>query len=258
MRLLRSLDEIIIWLLIAFVAAINIAVFTGIVVGEDAIDTRTTFAAATDDSSGCEGDLDKPSGRAKAAECDDSADLPGRFVATQGRQHIEAGTRVPFCPEGQVSSLCYASNPPTSGMHLAVQRDYDLGDGNTINIPPDPGVYDFEVPREAIPHIEEHAGVFVGHNCSSAACRDIVERITDIVLQQVDEGARVVMSPDTDLAEDTIGLASWTRVDTFTAADSNDVRVQDFITTHSCRFDPEGFCEDAPDPRDRAAAPARQ
>src|SRR5207249_4969317 len=61
---------------------------------------------------------------------------------------------------------CYASNPPAGGHHLAVLNKVDVGNGNFIKIPPDPNVYppDIDVPREGIPHILEHAGVFVGYN----------------------------------------------------------------------------------------------
>jgi hypothetical protein len=256
MRLLRSLDEIVIWILILFVATINLAVFTGVLVGERAIDVRTTFAAGGTISAGCDSDPDTntAAGRAIEAECDASDDLPGTFVPTQGRQHVEAGTSVPFCPEGQVSGLCYASNPPTSGLHLAVQRDYDLGDGNTVNVPPDPGIYDFDIPRESIPHIQEHAGVFVGHQCVTDACRETVEELENLVAQEVDDGKRVIMAPDADLPDDTIAFASWTRVDSFPASEFSEDRAFAFIDAHSCRFDPESFCEDEPDPRDRARA----
>jgi hypothetical protein len=46
-----------------------------------------------------------------------------------------------------------------------------------------------------------------------------------------------------DLDADTIALASWTRVDSFDAAEYGDGRVREFIRAHSCRFDPEGFCD---------------
>jgi len=68
----------------------------------------------------------------------------------------------------------------------------------------------------------------------------------DLVSEELSLGARVVMAPDSDLSPDTVGLASWTRYDTFAAADYTDGRVRDFIKAHSCRFDPEGFCPARP------------
>jgi hypothetical protein len=126
-----------------------------------------------------------------------------------------------------------------------VQRNARLSNGNVVNIPPDPGIYDFGIPREAIPHLQEHAGVFLGYNCESAPCEETVDRIARLVSGELALGARVVMAPFEDLAVDTIALASWTRIDTFPAAESTDDRVRNFIKAHSCRFDPEGFC-DAP------------
>ncbi|MDP9236499.1 MAG: DUF3105 domain-containing protein [Chloroflexota bacterium] len=185
---------------------------------------------------------------AEHAESDDSESLPGRFVPAQGRQHTPAyplRDRVRFCDSDHVANDCYASNPPTSGLHLPVQGTVLLADGHRLRIPPDPGIYEFDVPREAIAHIEEHAGVYVGYSCASDACRTTVERIRDLVTEEISLGARVVMSPDADLDQNTIGLAAWTRVDTFDAADYSDDRVRRFIKAHSCRFDPELFCKGA-------------
>ncbi len=249
-RITPYLFEAFIWALIVATAIINLAVYTNVVQSHDAIDRRkqstsaggaTPVAGATPVSAASKASL--------AAEADDSESLPGRFVPTQGRQHTAAyplRQRIPFCPENQVADNCYASNPPTSGMHLPVQGTVRLTDGNTIKIPPDPGLYDFPVPREAIPHIEEHAGVYVGYNCSSDACKAVAERLKNLVNQEVSLGARVVLSPDRDLDDDTIGVASWTRVDTFAASDYTDERLRAFIKAHSCRFDPEQFCKTTP------------
>jgi hypothetical protein len=186
---------------------------------------------------------------ARRAECDNSDDLPGRFVESQGRSHTPAWPlsdrdRVPFCDEDNITNNCYASNPPTSGLHLPVAQSIVI-DSEIIRLPPDPGIYDIEVPREAIPHLQEHAGVFVGYNCESAECSDAVRQLRIVVNNELRRGARVIMAPDTDLNSDTIAFAAWTRVDSMPAADYDDARARDFIETHSCRFDPEGFCGEA-------------
>ena len=244
MRVVRAGPEIIMWLLIVAAALLNVAIYTGVVLGEDAIDLREVGSDGEPFLSSTPAE-DSPAARAQAAEEDDSPDLPGVWVPTQGRRHTDAygvGPRVPFCPEGEVDDDCYASNPPTSGLHFPVQRDVRLGDGSIVNIPPDPGIYDLEIPREAIPHIQEHAGVYAGYNCSSDICRDAVENLEVVVNQILEIDARVVLSPAPDLPIDTIGLASWTRVDSIPAADYTEDRAREFIETHSCRFDPEGFC----------------
>jgi hypothetical protein len=248
---LRALPEILMWVLIVTMAVVNLAVYTHVVRGEDAVDLRDSRPSGSPRLLTTPVAGDSPASAADRAEQDDSDDLPGRFVAPQGRQHTATAyplsRHIPFCDEDAVSARCYASNPPSSGTHLPVQRNVLLADGNRVNIPPDPGAYDFAIPREAIPHIEEHAGVYAGYNCvDDAGCERTAERLKDLVTQEVSLGARVILSPDPDLDPNTIGLAAWTRVDVFDASEYNDDRVRGFIKAHSCRFDPEGFCKQTP------------
>jgi hypothetical protein len=216
---------------VALLVLVNAAVYGGFVRGEQAVDVA-----------GAERSLIAGLSPSELAERHSGADLPGWFIPSQGRQHVEPGTEVPFCPEGQISNECYATNPPTSGLHLDVARDVVLPDGNVVNIPPDPGIYAFSIPRESIPHIQEHAGVYVGYNCLDAECEDAVFRLHGVVQQELSLGARVVMAPSRDLFPGIVALASWTRLDIIKVPDYSDERVREFIRAHSCRFDPEGFC----------------
>jgi hypothetical protein len=227
--------ELFIFTLIALAGVINIALYGGFIGAADPVEGGTDRAAIADRREA-----------ARRAERDDSASLPGRFVEDQGRAHtppypLGAADQVPFCQEDAISDDCYASNPPTSGRHLPVARNVVVN-GVTMNLPPDPNIYDVEIPRESIPHIQERAGVFVGYRCSSAACDAAVEKLRAVVRVQLDRGERVVMAPDSDLEDETIALASWTRIDKFLADDYSEGRVRAFIEAHSCRFDPEGFC----------------
>jgi hypothetical protein len=241
----RSGPEIVTVVLIVLAGLVDAALYGGVVYGEDARAARTE---ATFDTPAANPPDGGPQFAYQRAELDDNPRLPGRYVPSQGRQHVPGlyppRDRVEFCPQGQVRDDCYASNPPTSGLHLPVQRNARLEDsGVVINLPPDPGRYEFEIPRESIPHIEEHAGVFLGYNCASAACETAVDAARALVDQELSLGRRVVMAPDSDLPPDTIALASWTRVDSFAAQDYTDERARDFIQAHSCRYDPEGICE---------------
>jgi hypothetical protein len=143
---------------------------------------------------------------------------------------------------------CYASNPPSSGTHIGVLNKVDLGDGYILpRIPPDPNVYDppVEIPRDAIAHIGEHAGVFVGYHCADgdSACDDAVQKVKDIVNRRIDNNDdRVVMARDSDLPAGTIGMSSWTRALQINYQDYEKT-VENFISKNSCRFDPEGFCK---------------
>lgn len=148
-----------------------------------------------------------------------------------------------------VPSNCYNSNPPSSGKHLNVQRGVDVGGGNIVNIPADPDVYpdEVEMPRDGIPHILEHAGLFVGWNCKSGdtACTDAAQKLKDLVNSRINNhDNRAVMAHDNDLPEGTFGLSSWTRVLNFpyTDWDQQKALAEKFISTNSCRFDPENFC----------------
>ncbi len=244
-----SLQLLLVTAVVAFALA-NVALYGGFLVGERAIDVQEVSASsrgAAPPGRGVPGAGKSPGAlAANRAELNDSPNLPGRFVPTQGRQHLSPypyNDRVPFCNPDRVSNDCYASNPPTSGLHLPVQGLVQLRDGHRLKMPPDPDIYDFAIPREAIPHLEEHAGVYVGYNCSSDPCRATVERLKDLVAQENSLGARVIMSPDPDLDDDMIGMAAWTRVDDFEAGDYTDERARDFIKAHSCRFDPEAFCK---------------
>jgi hypothetical protein len=190
--------------------------------------------------------------------------LPGTFYPDQGRGHLAGGytpgqPQRPFCPgvanarndnaaASGAGDDCYNSNPPSSGEHLGVQRNVDLGNGVTLaQIPANPGVYPpaVEMPRNSIPHILEHAGVFIGYHCaeSDAECERVVAGLEGLVNERIDNfDERIVMAPDSDLLVGTIALAAWTRVDSFPVGDYTTERVTDFTSTHSCRFDPEGFC----------------
>jgi hypothetical protein len=149
-----------------------------------------------------------------------------------------------------VPTNCYSSNPPSSGKHLNVQHNANVGNGNLINIPPDPDVYPepVEIPRDAIPHILEHAGVYVGYHCADgdSDCQAVIDKLRDLVNDRIENHSnRVVMALDTDLPAGIIGISSWTRSEQLSYKDwdaSAKKEIDHFIDVNSCRFDPEGFC----------------
>ena len=237
--------------LILLAVGVNVLIYGGIIQRGEAVTFPALVGAIPPGGGNAPGSAQITD--AQRAELDSSPELPGRYVASQGKLHIGEwpSQRVPFCPPGQVTNECYASRPPTSGLHVPVTRNALLPDGSRIDLPPDPGVYDVRVPREAIPHIQEHAGVYVGYSCRSDACRAAVERAKAVVEEQLGSGARVVMAPSDDLPGDTFGIASWTRYDAFDVGRYDDERLRAFIEAHSCRYDPEGFCEAEQRPEQR-------
>lgn len=142
---------------------------------------------------------------------------------------------------------CYASNPPTSGPMIAGQRAAEVADGTLMNLPPEPDVYprDVDIPREAIVHSLEHAGVFVAYNCASEdqACWEAVSDMENLVNKRIDNNDdRVTMGYFSDLPPGEIALAAWTRVDRFPSKEYDQDRVKTFVSTYSCRYDEEGIC----------------
>jgi hypothetical protein len=211
-----------------------------------------TFSLERDPRPFCEGvihsgDDATPSGAATVV----STSTPQPSATPQATGSVTAagtaGSTTPAATPTQRTD-CYNSNPPSSGQHLGVQRNVDVtGTGVFMNIPADPDVYEDDVliPREAVAHILEHAGVFVGYNCAASdqACLDVVEQLKDLVNDRIDNNNdRVVMAHYLDLPEGEIGVSSWTRALNMKAAEYDQNAVEDFIGTHSCRFDPEGFC----------------
>lgn len=223
--------------IIVLLVALNVALYGGIFVGQEPVSRGSSATLPAGNAPGVND--------WQAAEQDASAALPGTYVAPQGRSHIpgwQPGVTIPFCENGNINEDCYASNPPTSGQHIGVMSGVPLEGGQTVRIPPDPGIYSYAFPKEAIPHIEEHAGVFVGYNCTSDTCEAVVERLKLIVEEQLDEGERVIMAPYPDLPSERIAFASWTRYRVVTVAEFRDEIAREFIEVHSCRIDYENLC----------------
>lgn len=146
-----------------------------------------------------------------------------------------------------VPDNCYASNPPSSGAMLSGGRNVEVVPGALMDLPPEPNVYprDVDIPREAIVHSLEHSGVFVGYNCApdDAACWEVIDELEDLVNKRIDNNNdRVTMGFFSDLPTGQIGLSAWTRYDRFSYEEYDKKRAERFISTHSCRYDGEGFC----------------
>ena len=138
-----------------------------------------------------------------------------------GREHFEAG----------MTYDDYNSNPPTSGPHSSLSPW---------------GVFDEAVPKEVAVHNMEHAGVVVWYNCagdsaplSAEDCATLRNALSALVQPQIADGASILMTPYDDMPN-RIALTGWQHLDAFDEYD--EARVQTFIDTFECRFDPENFC----------------
>jgi hypothetical protein len=175
----------------------------------------------------------------RKAELNDDPTLPGVYVAPHPgfdgqpetgdeRQHVGEGVRIPLCTQEQIAansiSRCYHSNPPTSGPHAASPMPFT--------------VLQNPAPKENLIHNMEHGGVVVWYNTDN---QEVIRQLEAVVRDQLDRRRLVVMSRYTEMETDTIALTSWTRLDKFPVADFTKKRVEDFISEHQRRFNPEGL-----------------
>lgn len=124
--------------------------------------------------------------------------LPGQLIPDQGREHV-----------GSDHQHVYNSNPPTSGWHFPQPAEW--------------GVYKEELPDGVIIHNMEHGGVWISYKPTiSEELRTKLEKFYERY------GRKIIVTPreknDTDVA-----LAAWNRLDTFSAAEYSDERVDRFI-----------------------------
>ncbi|HLF70816.1 MAG TPA: DUF3105 domain-containing protein [Dehalococcoidia bacterium] len=186
--------------------------------------------------------VDTTSADWQKAQLDDSPSLPGVYVAphpgidgklgtSDDRQHFVPGTIIPICTAAQIEagdisgdSLCYTSNPPTSGPHSSTPMSFKVLDN--------PG------PKENLIHNMEHGGIVVWYNTTDQA---VIDQLKKVVQGEIDRRRLVVMTAYSGMEPNTIALTAWTRLDKFSAGELTDKRVETFIDAHNKRFNPEGF-----------------
>jgi hypothetical protein len=192
---------------------------------------------------------------AAAIEAAPAPDLPGQYVnlpeafaevSTLAHYGASSGPNtnahvthdVDYSPEATEN----AANglPPAGGPHWGAGRCGNDPNSAPAFCGPAPwGIYRDPWNAESLVHNMEHAGVVVWYNTTSASTRDQLEAE---VKKRLESGDLVVMTPYPDLPPETIALTAWARRDVFPVSEYDDSRVDQFIRTFSCRFDPEGFC----------------
>lgn len=146
------------------------------------------------------------------------------------RDHHAQGVDIPICTQAQIDAnqgtnpVCYTSNPPTSGPHGDRPMAFEILEN--------------PAPKENLVHNMEHGGIVVWYNTTDEA---IIDQLKEIVQGQINRRRFVVMSQYPGMEADTIALTSWTRLDKFSIADFSKERIEDFISEHHKRFNPEGF-----------------
>ena len=175
------------------------------------------------------------------AEQDASPSLPGVFVpahagvdqqkgTSDDRGHVANNVPIAICTPEQATSpqppgtLCYPSNPPTSGPHGQSALNFR--------------VYDAPQPKENLVHNMEHGGVIIWHNTANLA---VINELAAITNAAVNRQEFVLMTPYPGMEPETIAVTSWTRLDKFPVSQFSAQRVLNFITAHHKRYNPEGF-----------------
>jgi hypothetical protein len=125
---------------------------------------------------------------------------PGTFVASQGNAHIA----------GQAVGFKYASDPPTSGPHLASHASW--------------GIHEQPIPKALQVHSLEGGGVLVQYNCTD--CDDLIRNLKDIVRRYPD---KAILAPYPGM-KTRIALTAWSYLDAFDEFDEG--RILRFIGAH--------------------------
>ena len=182
----------------------------------------------------------KPAGESGAvkAEADDSPDLPGEFVnlpeiydGPYPDHSAHVTSEVDFVADGN-------SNPPAGGPMWGSGRCSTDIDSSTANCGPVPeGFYTEPWDAESLNHNMEHAGIVVWYNTTDQAVLDDLRDFAE------DNRTRfLVVTPFPEMEEETVAITGWSRIDKFPVSEYGTERLEDFLDTHECRFDPEGFC----------------
>lgn len=176
-------------------------------------------------------------------EADDDPSLPGEYIDLPaiygGYYGNNDGPNTNAHLRGPID---YGAQglPPAGGPHW--------GSGAC---PPDPadappncgpvpwGIYREPWPAESLVHNMEHAGVVIWYNTSD---QNIIGDLERFATQQLNDGRMVVLAPYPDMAGGQIAITVWSRRDEFPIGEYNPDRLQRFIDTLYCRFDPERLC----------------
>jgi hypothetical protein len=125
---------------------------------------------------------------------------PGTYVASQGNAHIA----------GQAVGFKFASDPPTSGPHLASHASW--------------GIHEQPIPKALQVHSLEDGGVLVQYNCTD--CDDLIRNLKDIVRRYSD---KAILAPYPGM-KTRIALTAWSYRDAFDEFDEG--RILRFIGAH--------------------------
>lgn len=153
------------------------------------------------------------------------ASLPGQFVAAEASGQIPVGAEYPD----------YATNPPTSGPYWKTGT-YTLPSGFVVTVPVQWGIYNQEIPAEALVGNMYRGGVVIWYN-DQAGCDIMCLQALDLLVKpMVQDQHRIVLVPNHEM-EHPVAATSWTRMLTLDQVDGGSIL--QFIQAHEGRFNPE-------------------
>lgn len=158
-------------------------------------------------------------------ELDARTNLPGQFVSAQESGRIPVGS--------EYSN--YSTQPPTSGPYWE-NGTHTLPSGYVVTVPVQWGIYNQEIPVEALVGSMERGGVVIWYN-EQAGCDIMCLQALDLLVKpMVQDQHRLILVPNHDL-EHPVTLTSWTRMLTLDEVDGK--TILQFIEAHEGRYNPE-------------------
>lgn len=109
-----------------------------------------------------------------------SAPEIGEVFPIEGENHVAEGTKVD-----------YHTNPPTSGPHYGVPANW--------------GIYDHEIPDEAVMHNLEHGGIWITYKSD-------VQEAAKKRLEEITRGSNKVIMTPRSKNDSAVALVSWGRI----------------------------------------------
>jgi len=127
--------------------------------------------------------------------------------------------------------------PPTGGPHWGSSA---CGE-DPASAPPFCGPVDWGIYREpweaaSLVHSMEHGGVVVWYSTTN---QEIIDELEALVQGHLEDDELLVLAPYPDMGEETIAVTAWARRDKFPVSEYTPERVETFIDTMKCRFNPE-------------------
>jgi hypothetical protein len=173
------------------------------------------------------------------------ANLPGEGVDLQtiyaGSYGASEGTNTGSHVTRDMDYEADQGLPPAGGPHWGSGACGEhLADSGSFCGPVQWGIYrdpDFWA-SESLVHSMEHGGIVVWYNTTD---QQVIDELESLVQSHLEDDELLVLTPNREMAEGTVAVTSWARRDVMPVAEYSKDRVETFIDTMKCRFNPESM-----------------